>query len=275
VAAQAGDARWSLCGRSTSGGLLSAPLLQVRGLEVEFDGFRAIDKLDLDVSEGELRFLIGPNGAGKTTLVDVITGLTKPKAGSVYFDGHELVGRSEFDIVRMGVGRTFQTATVFEKLTVLENLDLAASFRKPFPSLFRRRRGVSERVERVLDLSGLSSQRDRPAGVLPHGQKQWLEIGMLLVQDPRLLILDEPVAGMTREERTETGRVLQRVARDHTVIVVEHDMDFLRKFATRVTVMHEGKFLTEGPVSSVTNDPRVQEVYLGKRQEAPLGEATG
>jgi urea transport system ATP-binding protein len=269
------DSPRSLWSRSPAGGLLSAPLLRVRGLEVEFDGFRAIDKLDLDLIEGELRFLIGPNGAGKTTLVDVITGLTRPKAGSVYFDGHELVGRSEFDIVRLGVGRTFQTATVFDKLTVLENLDLAASFRKPFPSLFRQRSGVSERVEHVLDLSGLSAQRDRPAGVLPHGQKQWLEIGMLLVQDPRLLILDEPVAGMTREERTQTGRVLQQIARNHTVIVVEHDMDFLRKFATRVTVMHEGKVLTEGPVASITNDPRVQEVYLGKREEAALGEATG
>jgi urea transport system ATP-binding protein len=173
------------------------------------------------------------------------------------------------------VGRTFQTATVFDKLTVLENLDLAASFRKPFVSLFRRRRGVSPRVDEVLELSGLAAQRDRAAGVLAHGQKQWLEIGMLLVQDPRLLILDEPVAGMTREERTQTGRVLQQIARDHTVIVVEHDMDFLRRFATKVTVMHEGKVLTEGPVSSVTKDPRVQEVYLGKREEEPLGEATG
>jgi len=242
---------------------------------VEFDGFRAIDKLDFDLAEGELRFLIGPNGAGKTTLVDVITGLTRPKAGSVYFDGHELVGRSEFDIVRMGVGRTFQTATVFDKLTVLENLDLAASFRKPFISLFRQRPTFSDRVNEVLDLSGLSPQRDRLAGVLPHGQKQWLEIGMLLVQDPRLLILDEPVAGMTREERTQTGRVLQQIARNHTVIVVEHDMDFLRRFATKVTVMHEGKVLTEGPVASITKDPRVQEVYLGKREEATLEKATG
>jgi urea transport system ATP-binding protein len=185
------------------------------------------------------------------------------------------VGRSEYDIVRLGVGRTFQTATVFDKLTVLENLDLAASFRKPFVSLFRQRHGVSERVDHVLELSGLTAQRERPAGVLPHGQKQWLEIGMLLVQDPRLLILDEPVAGMTREERTQTGRVLQQIARNHTVIVVEHDMDFLRKFATRVTVMHEGKVLIEGPVATITNDPRVQEVYLGKREEATLGQAAG
>jgi urea transport system ATP-binding protein len=247
----------------------------VRGLQVEFDGFRAIDDLDFDLAEGELRFLIGPNGAGKTTLVDVITGLTRPRAGSVHFAGHELLGRSEFDIVRMGVGRTFQTATVFDKLTVLENLDLAASFRKRFITLFQRRRTISERVKEVLDLSGLGAQRDRPAGILPHGQKQWLEIGMLLVQDPRLLILDEPVAGMTREERTQTGRVLQQIARDHTVIVVEHDMDFLRRFATKVTVMHEGKVLCEGPVASITKDPRVQEVYLGKREDAELGEATG
>ena len=254
---------------------LQAPLLRVRGLEVEFDGFRAVDKLDFDVVEGELRFLIGPNGAGKTTLVDVITGLTRPRAGSVYFDGHELVGRSEFDIVRLGVGRTFQTATVFDKLSVLENLDLAASFRRPFISLFGQRRGLSDRVNQVIELCGLSAQRDRPAGILPHGQKQWLEIGMLLVQDPRLLILDEPVAGMTREERTETGRVLQQIARDHTVIVVEHDMDFLRRFATKVTVMHEGKVLCEGPFALIHGDPRVQEVYLGKSARSQLGQAAG
>ena len=253
----------------------AVPLLSIRGLEVEFGGFRAIDGLDFDLIEGELRFLIGPNGAGKTTLVDVITGLTRPRAGSILFDGHPLIGRSEFDIVRLGVGRTFQTATVFEHLTVLENLDLAASFRKPFLSMFRRRRGAAREIEEVLELSRLGHLRDQPAGVLAHGQKQWLEIGMLLVQNPRLLILDEPVAGMTREERTETGHVLQLIARDHTVVVVEHDMDFLRRFATRVTVMHEGKVLCEGPVADIQADPRVQEVYLGRRKEPAAARATG
>jgi urea transport system ATP-binding protein len=254
---------------------LKPPLLRIRGLEVDFDGFRAIDGLDLDVIEGELRFLIGPNGAGKTTLVDAITGLTRPRAGSVLFWGQELVGRSEFEIVRRGIGRTFQTATVFELLTVIENLDLAASFRRPFPSLFRRRRGVSDLVLKILETCRLSEFADKPAGVLAHGQKQWLEIGMLLAQKPRLLLLDEPVAGMTREERNETGEVLQLVARDHTVIVVEHDMDFLRRFASKVTVMHEGRVLREGPVAAIQADPRVQEVYLGKRAEAAQKEATG
>jgi urea transport system ATP-binding protein len=256
-------------------GLLRPPLLRIRGLQVEFDGFRAIDGLDLDVIEGELRFLIGPNGAGKTTLVDAITGLTRARAGSVLFWGQELVGRSEFDIVRRGIGRTFQTATVFDGLTVVENLDLAASFRRPFLSHFRRRRGVSEDLLRVLEICRLTEFIEVPAGVLAHGQKQWLEIGMLLAQKPRLLLLDEPVAGMTREERNETGEVLQLVARDHTVIVVEHDMDFLRRFASKVTVMHEGRVLVEGPVAAIQADPRVQEVYLGNRGDRAVNEAAG
>jgi urea transport system ATP-binding protein len=240
------------------------PLLQVRDLVVEFDGFLAIDGLDLDVIEGELRFLIGPNGAGKSTLVDVITGLTRALSGSVNFAGHDLRGRSEFEIVRLGIGRTFQTATVFEHLTVLENLDLAACFRRPFHSLFRKRRGLLPEVEEVLEVTDLGSVAGEPAKVLSHGQKQWLEIGMLLAQKPRLLLLDEPVAGMTREERNQTGRTLQKLASHHTVIVVEHDMDFLRRFASKVTVMHEGRVLCEGPVAVVQEDARVHEVYLGK-----------
>jgi urea transport system ATP-binding protein len=248
-------------------------LLEVRGLRVVFDGFRALDGLDLSVSEGELRFLIGPNGAGKTTLLDVVTGLTRPVAGSVSFGGTELVGRREHRIVRLGVGRTFQTPTVFEQLTVLENLDLAASFRRPFPSLLRRRRGAEPRVVEALEAVALEARADDLAGVLSHGQRQWLEIGMLLVQDPRLLLLDEPVAGMSREERTATGRLLQRIARTRTVVVVEHDMDFLRRYAERVTVMHEGRVLCEGSVATVQADPVVQEVYLGKRRDrlTPVG----
>ncbi len=257
------------------GSALKPALLKIRGLEVEFDGFRAIDKLDLDVMEGELRFLIGPNGAGKTTLVDAITGLTRPHAGSVLFGGEELVGRSEFEVVRRGIGRTFQTATVFERLTVLENLDLAAGFRRPFLSLFRRRRGVSADVQGVLEICNLVEYRDRLAGVLAHGQKQWLEIGMLLAQKPRLLLLDEPVAGMTREERSQTGEVLKLIARDHTVVVIEHDMDFLRRFASKVTVMHDGRVLREGPVAAIQADPRVQQVYLGKVANRSPRAATG
>jgi urea transport system ATP-binding protein len=252
-------------------------LLEVRGLTVTFAGFRALTDLDLTVEPGELRFLIGPNGAGKTTLIDVITGLTRPAAGSVRFAGHELVGRREHRIVRLGVGRTFQTSVVFEQLTVVDNLDLAASSRRPLPALLGRRRGISDEVAAALDLAGLHAAADRPAGVLSHGQRQWLEIGMLLAQRPRLLLLDEPVAGMSRAERERTGELLREIARDHTVVVVEHDMEFLRRFASVVTVLHEGRVLCEGTVAQVRADPRVQEVYLGRsqRESSELVRETG
>jgi len=250
-------------------------LLEVRELEVVFDGFRAIDKLDITVAEGEVRFLIGPNGAGKTTLIDVVTGLTRPAGGTVTFAGQSVLGLPEHRIVRMGVGRTFQTASVFEQLTVVENLDLAATFRTPMRGLLRRRRGVSDAVTAALDTVCLGDQADRPAEVLSHGQKQWLEIGMLLVQDPHLLLLDEPVAGMSKDERTRTGELLHEIARTKTVIVVEHDMEFLRRYANQVTVMHEGSILCEGTVAEVQADERVQEVYLGrsrdKRSTAEVG----
>ena len=242
-------------------------LLEVRGLDVVFSGFHAITDLDFSLDAGELRFLIGPNGAGKTTLIDVITGLTRPARGSVTFAGQELVGRREYRVVRAGVGRTFQTSVVFEELSVVDNLDLAAGFRRRLPTLLRRRRGVSDDVAAALDTIGLGALADRPAGVLSHGQRQWLEIGMLVVQRPRLLLLDEPVAGMSRDERERTGELLQSVARDHTVLVVEHDMDFLRRFASTVTVLHEGRLLCEGTVSEVQADPRVQEVYLGRTRD--------
>ena len=242
-------------------------LLEVRGLNVVFSGFHAVTDLDFTLQQGELRFLIGPNGAGKTTLIDVVTGLTKPASGSVRFAGQEIVGRSEHAIVRAGVGRTFQTSVVFEELTVLDNLDLAASFRRPLPALLRRRRRISDEVAAALDTTGLGDLADRPAGVLSHGQRQWLEIGMLVAQQPRLLLLDEPVAGMSRAERERTGELLRLVARDHTVLVVEHDMDFLRRFASTVTVLHEGRLLREGTVAEVQADPRVQEVYLGRTRE--------
>jgi urea transport system ATP-binding protein len=260
---------------ASAGSGVSEPVLEVRGLRVVFDGFRALDGLDFTVAEGELRFLIGPNGAGKTTLVDVVTGLTRPQAGSVRFAGQELVGRREHEVVRLGVGRTFQTATVFERLTVLENVDLAASFRRPLVSLLRQRRGVSERVAEALETAGLAGLAGRPAGVLSHGERQWLEIAMLLVQDPRLLLLDEPVAGMTREEREATGDLLQRLAANRTVVVIEHDMDFMRRFARLVTVMHEGRVLREGDVAAVQADPRVREVYLGQRRDRHLPAAAG
>ncbi|GAA3139816.1 urea ABC transporter ATP-binding protein UrtD [Nonomuraea salmonea] len=230
-------------------------MLELRDVQVVFDGFRALDGVDLTVPEGELRFLIGPNGAGKTTLIDVITGLTRPAAGTVRFGGQDLVGRKEHQIVRMGVGRTFQTSVVFEALTVLENLDLAATFRKPLWTLARRRDGVSEAVQEALARTGLEELAGRSAGVLSHGQRQWLEIGMLLAQRPRLLLLDEPVAGMSKDERERTGELLTQIADDHTVIVVEHDMEFLRRHASTVTVLHEGKVLVEGSVEQVSADP--------------------
>ncbi|REE99311.1 urea ABC transporter ATP-binding protein UrtD [Thermomonospora umbrina] len=242
-------------------------LLEIRGLEVVFDGFRALDGVDLTVDQGELRFLIGPNGAGKTTLIDVITGLTRPAGGTVAFGGADLVGRKEHQIVRQGIGRTFQTSVVFEELTVVENLDLAASFRRPLRTLLRQRRGISDTVAEALETIGLTALAERPAGVLSHGQRQWLEIGMLIAQRPRLLLLDEPVAGMSRDERERTGELLTAIAEDHTVIVVEHDMEFLRRYASQVTVLHEGRVLVEGGVAEVRADPRVQEVYLGRNRE--------
>jgi urea transport system ATP-binding protein len=241
-------------------------LLEVRGLNVSFDGFQAITDLDLTVERGELRFLIGPNGAGKTTLIDVITGRTKPAAGSVRFGGTELVGRREHRIVRLGVGRTFQTAVVFDQLTVLDNLDLAANFRRPLWSMLRRRCTVDDRVAAALDVTGLGELAHRPAGVLSHGQRQWLEIGMLVAQQPQLLLLDEPVAGMTKGERERTGALLSTIAREHTLVVVEHDMEFVRRFASKVTVLHEGRLLREGTVAEVQADPMVQKVYLGRSE---------
>jgi urea transport system ATP-binding protein len=236
--------------------------LEVRGLRVEFDGFVAVHDVDLTVTQGDLRFLIGPNGAGKTTLIDAVTGLVRA-TGSVAFGGAELLGRSTHRIARAGVGRTFQTASVFEELTVLQNLDIAAGARRRPLTLLRRRQGTPDAVEHALETVGLTALRDVPAGVLAHGQKQWLEIGMLLVQDAHLLLLDEPVAGMTQVEREETGELLRRIGSQRVVVVVEHDMEFLRSFADSVTVMHQGRVLAEGTVHEVQNDPAVVEVYLG------------
>jgi urea transport system ATP-binding protein len=236
--------------------------LVVTDLRVEFDGFVAVDGVSFDAHPGEVRFLIGPNGAGKTTCIDAITGLSKG-SGSVKLGGQELLGKSTQKIVRLGVGRTFQTASVFEQLSVLQNLDIAAGLHRSSLSLLRARRGVDPAIEVALEETGLSAERETPAGILSHGQKQWLEIGMMLVQQPRALLLDEPVAGMSQDERTATGELLQRIAEHRTVLVVEHDMDFMRRYAARVTVLHQGKLLSEGTVAHVQADPRVQEVYLG------------
>ncbi len=252
---------------------MTACLVEVTDLVVEFDGFRALDGVTLKVRPGELHFLIGPNGAGKTTLVDVVTGLTRATSGSVHIDGVEFTGLTAHQIVQRGVGRSFQTPTVFEALTVVENLDLASTFRWPLHRLLRRRRGVGEQVSAAIERVGLTTVADRPAGELSHGQKQWLEIGMLLVQEPRLLLLDEPVAGMSPQERIATGELLQDLAGERTVIVIEHDMAFLRRFASSVTVLHEGRIISEGTVAEVQADPVVREVYLGRSRDERTGAA--
>ena len=213
--------------------------------------------------------MIGPNGAGKTTLIDSITNLVRPTGGSIMVSGEKLVGRSEHAIVRSGIGRTFQKPSVFDELTVVENVDLAASFRLPFRALLRRRRGVSDEVAEMLESVNLSEQQDAAAGSLSHGQKQWLEVAMVLVRRPRLLLLDEPVAGMTQKERLHTGELITKIAEEGTtVLVIEHDMDFVRRFAHKVTVMHEGKILTEGTVAEVQRNDTVREVYLGRPRAA-------
>jgi urea transport system ATP-binding protein len=255
-----------------------ADYLELSDVRVSFDGFVAVDGVTMTVLQGDLRFLIGPNGAGKTTLVDAITGLT-PATGSVRFGRTELLGKKVHKITRLGIGRTFQTASVFEELTVLQNLDIAAGAGRGPLTLLRARSSVPAEVEQAMETVGLTEERDKQAGTLAHGQKQWLEIGMLLVQNARVLLLDEPVAGMSADEREETGRLLRRVGAERTVIVVEHDMDFMRSFANSVTVLHAGKILSEGTVGQVQADPKVQEVYLGKKAlaaiatDTPVGEA--
>ncbi|MDQ3824444.1 MAG: urea ABC transporter ATP-binding protein UrtD [Actinomycetota bacterium] len=246
---------------------MDADYLKLSGVRVVFDGFVAVDGVSMTVLQGDLRFLIGPNGAGKTTLVDAITGLV-PATGSVRFGRTELVGQKVHQIARLGIGRTFQTASVFEELTVLQNLDIAAGAARRPLSLLRPRRSMPPEVEETMDTVGLTGSRDMQAGALAHGQKQWLEIGMLLVQNARVLLLDEPVAGMSADERIQTGELLCRIGSARTVVVVEHDMDFMRSFAHSVTVLHAGKVLSEGTVAQVQADPRVQEVYLGRSEVA-------
>jgi urea transport system ATP-binding protein len=245
--------------------------LELSNVRVVFDGFAAVDGVSMTVLQGDLRFLIGPNGAGKTTLVDAITGLV-PAAGSVKFGTTELIGKKVHNIVRLGIGRTFQTASVIEKLTVLQNLDIAAGAGRRPLSLLRRRSSMPPEVQETLEAVGLSKVRHSQAGALAHGQKQWLEIGMLLVQNARVLLLDEPVAGMSAEERTQTGELLHRIGAKRTVVVVEHDMDFMRSFATSVTVLHAGQVLSEGTVAQVQADPQVQEVYLGRAVTGAVAE---
>jgi len=242
-------------------------ILYLDGVSVSFDGFRAINNLSFVVDKGEMRAIIGPNGAGKTTMMDIVTGKTRPDEGEVFFDGQvDLTKHDEAEIAMMGIGRKFQKPTVFESHTIEENLMLALKGpRSIFPALFHRRSaGEARQIDDILGIIRLGDKRDQLAANLSHGQKQWLEIGMLLAQDPKLLLVDEPVAGMTDAETEETARLLKEIARDHSVIVVEHDMHFVRELGVKVTCLHEGSVLSEGTLDFVSADERVVEVYLGR-----------
>jgi len=243
------------------------PILYVEDITVSFDGFRALNKLNLYIDDGELRCIIGPNGAGKTTMMDVITGKTKPDTGSVFFgQSLNLLSFSEPEIAQLGVGRNFQRPTVFENLDVQTNLELAlARHKPPWATLWAKLSGEQiDRIGELLEIVNLTDSRSIGARQLSHGQKQWLEIGMLLAQNPRLLLVDEPVAGMTHEETERTAELLVGLAGQHSVVVVEHDMEFVRSIARTVTVLHEGSVLAEGDMASVQNNPKVAEVYLGE-----------
>jgi urea transport system ATP-binding protein len=242
-------------------------ILYLEDVSVSFDGFKAINNLNLYIKVGELRCIIGPNGAGKTTMMDIITGKTRPDTGSAWFGQLiNLLELSEAEIARAGIGRKFQKPTVFERHSVFENLELAMEGDKGVWSTFTARLTGEQRdrIDEVLEIIGLQTHIHDRAGKLSHGQKQWLEIGMLLMQRPQLLLVDEPVAGMTHQEMERTAELLTSLAGDHSVIVVEHDMDFVRSIANKVTVLHQGSVLAEGSMEQVQNDPRVIEVYLGE-----------
>jgi urea transport system ATP-binding protein len=250
---------------------VSESMLSIQGVTVEFDGFVVLDRLSLELARGELRFLIGPNGAGKTTMLDVITGKTRPHAGRVVFDGQvDVRHHAEDALVRLGIGRKFQTPAVYPSLSLAENVEVALGARGGLARLFRRVSSEDAgRVQAALETVGLAARRGERAGVLSHGEKQWLEIAMLLVAEPKLMLLDEPVAGMTRAERDRTGELIHAIVAvpGRTVLVVEHDMAFVRRYASTVTVLHEGGVLSEGTMEQVQSDPRVVEVYLGRSGE--------
>jgi urea transport system ATP-binding protein len=245
----------------------TSAMLYLDGVHVSFDGFHAINNLSLTIAPGEMRAIIGPNGAGKTTMMDIITGKTRPDTGDVLFDGlNDLTRLDEAEIASLGIGRKFQKPTVFESQTVDDNLRLAlkADHRVRGTLFWREAASERARIDRVLETIRLAEARDRLAGTLSHGQKQWLEIGMLLAQDPKLLLVDEPVAGMTDVETHQTAELLKEINRDKTVVVVEHDMTFVRELGVRVTCLHEGSVLAEGSIDQVSANERVIEVYLGR-----------
>lgn len=242
------------------------PILYLEDVSVSFDGFKALNNLSLYIDAGELRCLIGPNGAGKTTLMDVITGKTRPDSGSVFFGQTiDLLEMNEPAIAQAGICRKFQKPSVFDALTVVENLELALKTNKgAWATLIHRLNSAQrDRIYQTADLIGLGMCHDRRAGILSHGQKQWLEIGMLLMQEPKVMLVDEPIAGMTHQEVERTAELLLSLQGEHSIIVVEHDMEFVRSIARKVTVLHEGSVLTEGSMDEVQNNPRVIQVYLG------------
>ena len=241
-------------------------ILYLNNVSVSFDGFKAINELSLYIDKNELRCIIGPNGAGKTTMMDIITGKTKPDEGEVYFGEHvDLTTKDEAEIANLGIGRKFQKPTVFENHSVFENLQLALEGHRSILSnlFYKLSEDQRNKIDYSLETIGLENEKYRMAGELSHGQKQWLEIGMLITQNPQVLLVDEPVAGMTHQESERTAELLTSLAERHSVVVVEHDMEFVRSIAKRVTVLHQGSVLSEGTMDKIQNDHKVIEVYLG------------
>jgi urea transport system ATP-binding protein len=248
----------------------SQTVLESKKITVEFSGFKAISNLDFKVTNNKVHFLIGPNGAGKTTLLDVICGKTQVSQGKVvYMEDQNLVKLKDFKIVHIGISRKFQTPSIFQNLTVYENLIIALKQDKGLWATITAKitKNQQKDIEEMLHLTGLIDEKDQQAGALSHGQKQWLEIAMVLLQDPGLVLLDEPIAGMSKVERLKTGEMIREIAKDRTVLIVEHDMDFVKEYADIVTVMHGGQLLCQGSMEEIQNDPRVREVYLGRKED--------